>query len=103
MVPGISAMQYIVPLLAALVAIVVFYVSTSYRSSRKYKLPPRVPGVPIFGNSFQVPAVQQGQWAKQLAEKYGEMYEPPEKLVDSETNDVSSGSLCNLVSAPGFF
>lgn len=40
----------------------------------KYKLPPRVPGVPIFGNSFQPPATQQGPWAKKLAEKYGEMY-----------------------------
>ncbi|KAK1761678.1 cytochrome P450 [Phialemonium atrogriseum] len=39
----------------------------------KYKLPPRVPGVPIFGNSFQPPATQQGPWAKKLAEKYGEI------------------------------
>ncbi|KAF4555597.1 Cytochrome P450-like protein 29 [Elsinoe fawcettii] len=44
------------------------------RWNAKYKLPPRVPGVPIFGNSFQVPPKQQGPWAKQLAEKYGEMF-----------------------------
>ena len=41
--------------------------------SSKYKLPPRVPGIPIFGNALQVPPVQQGPWAKGLAEKYGEM------------------------------
>ncbi|PVH78054.1 cytochrome P450 [Cadophora sp. DSE1049] len=43
-------------------------------ASSKYKLPPRVPGVPIFGNALQVPPVQQGPWAKELAEKYGEMF-----------------------------
>ena len=40
---------------------------------RKYKLPVTVPGVPVFGNTFQIPALQQGPWAKRLAEKYGEM------------------------------
>ena len=45
----------------------------SYLRNRSYKLPPAVPGVPIFGNTFQVPALQQGPWAKKLAEKYGEM------------------------------
>ncbi|PSK59461.1 3-hydroxyphenylacetate 6-hydroxylase [Elsinoe australis] len=44
------------------------------RRKSKYKLPPRVPGVPIFGNSFQVPPKQQGPWAKKLAEQYGEMF-----------------------------
>lgn len=41
----------------------------------KYKLPVTVPGVPVFGNTFQIPASQQGPWAKQLAQKYGEMYD----------------------------
>ncbi|KAL6406506.1 cytochrome p450 [Ilyonectria robusta] len=40
----------------------------------KYRLPPQVPGLPVFGNTFQIPAVQQGPWAKDLAEKYGEMF-----------------------------
>ncbi|KAG8628525.1 hypothetical protein KVT40_004398 [Elsinoe batatas] len=40
----------------------------------KYKLPPRVPGIPFFGNTFQVPPKQQGPWAKKLAEQYGEMF-----------------------------
>ncbi|KAK5558115.1 hypothetical protein LTR46_003364 [Exophiala xenobiotica] len=42
--------------------------------NRKYKLPPRVPGIPFFGNTFQIPASQQGPWAKALAEKFGEMF-----------------------------
>ncbi|KAF2647056.1 cytochrome P450 [Lophiostoma macrostomum CBS 122681] len=41
--------------------------------NRKYKLPPQIPGLPIFGNSFQIPALQQGPWAKDLADKYGEI------------------------------
>lgn len=40
----------------------------------KYRLPPLVPGAPIFGNTFQIPLIQQGPWAKKLAEKYGEMF-----------------------------
>lgn len=44
------------------------------QQKRKYNLPPRVPGIPIFGNTFQIPALQQGPWAKKLAEKYGEMF-----------------------------
>jgi hypothetical protein len=39
----------------------------------KYRLPPLVPGIPLLGNTFQIPALQQGPWAKKLAEKYGEM------------------------------
>lgn len=39
----------------------------------KYKLPPKVLGLPIIGNALQVPATQQGPWAKKMAEKYGEM------------------------------
>lgn len=45
----------------------------SHRSQKKYKLPPIVPGIPVMGNALQVPPSQQGQWAKSLAEKYGEM------------------------------
>jgi len=50
-----------------------------FRKRQKYKLPPRIPGVPIFGNSFQVPAIQQGPWAQKLAEKYGEMSVAPDR------------------------
>ncbi|SPO07785.1 probable cytochrome P450 [Cephalotrichum gorgonifer] len=45
-----------------------------YQYGKKYRLPPQVPGVPLFGNSFQIPALQQGPWAKDLAAKYGEMF-----------------------------
>lgn len=42
--------------------------------ARKYKLPPKIPGIPIFGNTFQLPPLKQGQWGIQMARKYGEMY-----------------------------
>ncbi|KAF9891620.1 hypothetical protein FE257_003631 [Aspergillus nanangensis] len=57
-----------------ILVIIIRYAYTSYQWHRKYKLPPLVPGVPIFGNTFQIPALQQGPWAKKLAEKYGEMF-----------------------------
>lgn len=41
--------------------------------ARKYKLPPRVPGIPIFGNTFQLPPLKQGLWGIETAKKYGEM------------------------------
>lgn len=62
--------------LAALGAFVLYTVSQYVKSrnhASKYKLPPLVPGVPLFGNTFDIPLVQQGPWAKKLAEKYGEM------------------------------
>lgn len=55
--------------------LLVQYAYTTFRWHKKYKLPPHVPGVPIFGNTFQIPAIQQGPWGKKLAEKYGEMYD----------------------------
>lgn len=57
-----------------LVVIFGLWLLQKIRRGRKYKLPPQVPGIPIFGNAFQIPALQQGPWAKELAEKYGEMY-----------------------------
>lgn len=61
-------------IIGLLVLSLVYYVYRSYQWKKKYRLPPQVPGLPVFGNSFQVPAIQQGPWAKKLAEKYGEMY-----------------------------
>ena len=62
-------------LLIALAAMVVLYLATlrGRKDSPKYRLPPLVPGIPVLGNALQVPPTQQGPWAKQLAEKYGEM------------------------------
>jgi hypothetical protein len=46
-----------------------------YTKKKAYRLPPRVPGGLIFGNSFQIPSdpVERGPWARELALKYGEM------------------------------
>ena len=62
-----------VVLLLTIGVIIVSFGLLRRKADQKYKLPPLVPGIPIFGNSFQVPPTQQGPWAKQLAEKYGEM------------------------------
>lgn len=70
-------MGHQVLLFAVITAVAVFVAKWTISSAqwrRTYKLPPRVPGVPIFGNALQIPAVQQGPWAKALAEKHGEMY-----------------------------
>jgi hypothetical protein len=63
-------------LLLVLAGAATVYVYQLYIRTTKtgYKLPPLVPGIPIFGNALQVPSTQQGPWAKELAEKYGEMY-----------------------------
>lgn len=64
------------PYLIFAISIIALYVCatiTKRLQSSKYKLPPLVPGVPIFGNSFQIPPSQQGRWGKKLAETYGEM------------------------------
>lgn len=44
----------------------------SYTFGKKYKLPPRIPGWPVIGNTFQV-GPHAGMWAAEMAEKYGEM------------------------------
>ena len=58
---------------AALLLFVVQKVIARWVCQSKYKLPPRIPGLPILGNALQIPSTQQGPWAKQQAEKYGEM------------------------------
>jgi hypothetical protein len=45
----------------------------AYLYARKYKLPPRIPGIPIFGNALQIPPLKQGKWGIEMARKYGEM------------------------------
>ena len=39
---------------------------------RKYRFPPQVPGVPIFGNALQIPS-KSGSWALGHARELGEM------------------------------
>ncbi|KAL6401372.1 hypothetical protein AUP68_15241 [Ilyonectria robusta] len=57
-----------------LVAWAVWAASTSFLHQSKYILPNPIPGVPFFGNSFQMPLEGQGPFATKLAEKTGEMY-----------------------------
>lgn len=65
---------YIYSAVAAAVLYLVQYVIRDKIRMSKYKLPPLIPGgLPVVGNTFQVPPTQQGPWAKDLAEKYGEM------------------------------
>ena len=45
----------------------------AYAKARRYKLPPRIPGSPIVGNTFQLPPLKQGVWGMEMAKKYGEM------------------------------
>lgn len=87
-----------------LAIIVGFWLLRKTRRDKKYKLPPRVPGVPIFGNTFQIPALQQGPWAKGLAEKYGEMFVlyavvPTLQML----NFGNTGSLASSVALRGYF
>lgn len=59
----------------AIVSWIAFNVIQSKLKARKYNMPNRVPGVPIFGNTFQIPVDTCGQavWASEHAKKYGEM------------------------------
>lgn len=41
---------------------------------RKYRFPNLVKGLPIIGNTLQMPPNGQGPHLQKLAEKYGEMY-----------------------------
>ncbi|CAG8952215.1 hypothetical protein HYFRA_00000955 [Hymenoscyphus fraxineus] len=47
---------------------------SNYRWNKKYKFPNRIPGIPIFGNTFQLPAVHQGVWGNEQRKKYGDMF-----------------------------
>lgn len=60
----------------AVVSAVIFVAAWTMKEkakARKYRLPPRIPGVPVFGNTFQLPPLKQGQWGIEMAKKYGEM------------------------------
>ncbi|KAL1896135.1 hypothetical protein Sste5346_004877 [Sporothrix stenoceras] len=73
--PGNMAHQKLVLAITTLViALLGTWLFRRVQYKRKYKLPAKVPGIPLFGNTFQIPLIQQGPWAKKLAEKYGEMF-----------------------------
>jgi hypothetical protein len=58
-------------LAAALLGAAKLWTNSQWRT--KYRLPSGPKGIPYFGNMFQMPAFHQGPWAKEMAEKYGEM------------------------------
>ena len=78
---GTMRQDVILASLSGLALLLVVWLLQKHRRRSYYKLPPQVPGVPIFGNALQIPALQQGPWAKKLAEQYGEMLVPDVCLV----------------------
>lgn len=66
-------------LVAGLLAVTIFFIVRrlvhDYQYEKKYRFPPIVPGLPIIGNSLQLPTRVglQGPYLAKLAERYGEM------------------------------
>lgn len=64
---------------AGLLAAIIFLISRrlvqDYQHEKRYRFPPIVPGLPIVGNSMQLPTRVglQGPYLAKLAEKHGEM------------------------------
>lgn len=57
----------------SLLILIIYLAEKSSRFYRKYRFPNPVPGLPILGNTFQMPNDGQGPYMKQLDDKYGEM------------------------------
>jgi hypothetical protein len=73
-VAGLDGSSFATNLFFAVVILAIAQrIVSSHLYNKKYKFPPRVPGLPIVGNTFQLPGNQQGQWGVQMARKYGEM------------------------------
>ncbi|CZR68763.1 related to cytochrome P450 [Phialocephala subalpina] len=68
------AVPFPVLALGAIAAFILQYAISRYRFNKKYKFPNVVPGLPILGNSLQVPFPAAGMWGVETARKYGEMY-----------------------------
>jgi hypothetical protein len=58
---------------AVVILAIVQRIVSNHLYNKKYKFPPRIPGLPIVGNTFQLPLSQQGKWGIVQAKKYGEM------------------------------
>ncbi|KAK5265692.1 hypothetical protein LTR99_008830 [Exophiala xenobiotica] len=73
---GYSTSTIVLAVAAATLLWTLHLIISSTIRRRQYKLPAQVPGIPIFGNSFQMPLtqVEQAPWAQKLAQKYGEMF-----------------------------
>ncbi len=73
-IAGLEGSSVATTLFFALVVLaIVQRIVSNHLYKKKYKFPPRIPGLPIVGNTFQLPGNQQGQWGVQMARKYGEM------------------------------
>lgn len=58
---------------STLILLILYNHLKARQKAKKYNFPPLVPGLPFFGNTFQIPTWQQGGWGKSLAAQYGEM------------------------------
>jgi hypothetical protein len=61
-------------LIAVIAAFILHRAVQVYLWNKKYRLPPLVPGLPLLGNTFQLPLRRQGIWAREKAQQHGEMY-----------------------------
>lgn len=60
--------------LVTLLCLVTQHLYTRYTFAKHYHLPPSVPGLPLLGNTHQIPPINQGLWGLSLARKYGELF-----------------------------
>ncbi len=63
---------YTLPLIILLV-LCIRWVKQSISLRYQYRFPNPVPGLPIIGNSLQMPTTGQGPYLQALGEKYGDM------------------------------
>lgn len=68
---ALSILKY---LCAIIIVLLLFHKYQRYQFQSKYNLPPRIPGIPIFGNTLQLPPLKQGLWGIEMARQYGEMF-----------------------------
>ena len=72
---ALSIPTWLVPIAFLAVVWILRVWITNATYNKRHKLPSRVPGLPLFGNSFQMPQtqVEQAPWVQKLAQQYGEM------------------------------
>lgn len=71
-----AVISFYVLALGVIAAYILQYAISRYQFNKKYRFPNVVPGLPILGNSLQVPFPAAGMWGVETAKKYGEMYAP---------------------------
>lgn len=72
---GSSLLRLGAGLLVVAIFLIVRRLVHDYQYEKKYRFPPIVPGLPVVGNSLQLPTRVglQGPYLARLAEKHGEM------------------------------